>query len=90
MHRIARSHPTRQGYTLATYPDCTERHRGQWQGTTIYVVGRHTDSERLFRRDQLTEAAEWARENKVTIEALATADLCDQAVIDTYSPAAAQ
>lgn len=83
--RTSRLPPTRSGgYNLSTYPDCTDLHLGQWQGTSVYVVGRATQFERLFRRVDLPSASAYAREVKQTIENLPTAGLCDQAVVDLY------
>lgn len=83
--RVARSAPTAGGYLLMSYPDCTKNHDGEWVGLTIYVVARNTEDEKLFPRTQLAEASAYAKTVFGTIEALATGDLCDQAVIDTYS-----
>ena len=83
--RTARAVPTRNGgYLLATYPDCEVLHLGAWQGTSIYVVGRNTELERLFKRTDLTEASAYAREVKQSIENLPSSALCDQAVVDVY------
>ena len=84
MVRVSRSNPTANGYTLMSYPDCTRRHDGKYVGLTIFVVSRNTDKERLFKRTELAEASTYAKEVFGQIEALPTAELCDQAVIDCY------
>lgn len=82
--RVMNSAPDGNGYSLGTYPDCVDRHGGAYVGLQIFVVARNTGNERLFKRTQLAEASAYAKEVFGTIEALATAELCDQAVIDTY------
>lgn len=84
MVRVARSNPTDNGYLLMTYPDCTVLHSGKYVGLTIFVVARNTVDERLFKRTELAEASDYSKTCFGTIEALATAELCDQAVVDTY------
>ena len=81
---MARSYPTKDGYTLWTYPGCTQLHRGRYQGRSIYVVGRNTEFEKLFPRAQLHEASEYAKEVLQHVESIATAEMCDQAVVDVY------
>jgi len=83
--RTARAAPTRfGGYLLATYPDCMVLHLGAFQGTSIYVVGRNTEFERLFRREDLVAASQYARDVTQSIENIPTTALCDQAVLDVY------
>lgn len=83
--RTSRAAPTRfGGYLLATYPDCTVLHLGAFQGTSIYVVGRNTEFERLFRREDLVTASQYARDSSQSIENIPTTALCDQAVLDVY------
>ena len=85
MLRTAHNAPTRYGgYLLATYPDCVTLHLGAWQGTSIYVVGRSTPDERLFKRSALAEASAYARETRQSIENLQTTALCDAAVVAVY------
>lgn len=72
-----------------TYPDCTVLHNGRYVGLTIFVVARNTPDERLFMRTQLAEASTYSQSVFGTIEAIATAELCDAAVIATYEPAPA-
>ena len=83
--RTARSVPTRNGgYSLASYPDCTELHVGAYLGNSLYVVGRNTEFERLFKRTDLSIASDYAREVKQSIENLPTSALCDAAVLAVY------
>lgn len=85
MLRTASNAPTRDGgYLLATYPGCTTLHHGAYEGTSIYVVGRNTEFERLYPFSQLTEATQWAIETLQQIENIPTAGMCDQAVLDVY------
>lgn len=75
------------GYTLGTYPDCDTFHHGQYEGLSVYVVGRWTDSEKLFRRNELALATTYMNETGLPIEAMSTGEICDQAVLDLYQPA---
>ena len=87
---MSRSSPTADGgYLLMTYPDCTRLHGGKYVGLTVFVVSRNTKDERLFRRNELAEASAYAKSVFGQIEAIATAEMCDQAVIDTYERATA-
>ena len=81
---MVNSYPTKNGYTLGGYPDCTTLHRGKFQGRSIYVVGRHTEFEKLFPRSQLMEASNYSREVRQHVESLATAELCSDAVEAVY------
>lgn len=86
MLRSSHYAPTRDGgYRLASYPDCTTLHLGAYQGNSIYVVGRGTEFERLFRRHDLASATEYALETKQQIENLPTTSLCDEAVLSVYA-----
>lgn len=84
MVRVARSNPTANGYLLMSYPDCTTTHQGKYVGLTCYIVARNTADEKVFNRLQLAEASTYAKKVFGTIEAIATGELCDQAVIDAY------
>jgi hypothetical protein len=85
MLRTASMSPTKDGgYLLATYPGCTTLHQGQYEGTSIYVVGRNTEFERLYAFSQLAEATTWAVETFQQIENIPTSGMCDQAVRDVY------
>jgi hypothetical protein len=45
-------------YPLYSYKGCTTLHStGPYAGRSVYVVARGSDQERLFRKDQLVEAA---------------------------------
>lgn len=82
---MSRSNPTADGgYLLMTYPGCTRLHTGKYVGLTIFVVSRNTKDERLFKRTELAEASTYAKQVYGQIEAIATGEMCDQAVIDTY------
>jgi hypothetical protein len=82
---VSRSSPSASGgYQLMAYPDCTRLHTGKYVGLTIFAVARNTTDERLFKRTELAEASVYAKSVFGQIEAIATAELCDQAVIDTY------
>lgn len=87
--RITQSQNTSNGYLLMTYPDCTVLHTGKYVGLTIFVVARNTPDERLFKRTELAEASAYAQTVFGTIEAIATGELCDAAVMATYEPAPA-
>jgi hypothetical protein len=79
-----RSYAGPGGFPLVTYKDCTTLHLGAHQGTSIYIVGRGTEDEKLFPRTQLTEASVYARQTKRQLENIPTTALCDQAVVDVY------
>lgn len=72
------------GYTLSSFPDCTDYHHGQYEGLSIYVVGRHTPQEQLFARSKLAEATTYMNATGQSIENIATAELCDAAVLSVY------
>ncbi len=83
--RLARSQAAgRYGYQLLSYDGCTTMHRGAYQGLTLYVVGRNTPEEAVFNGRELVEASSYSKQVKRTIEALATGDVCDQAVVDAF------
>lgn len=83
--RTASNAPTKGGgYLLMTYPDCSTLYRGAWEGTSIYVVGRNTEFERLFKRADLPLATDYALGTKQQIENLPTTGLCQDAVVDVY------
>jgi hypothetical protein len=87
MLRTSRNAPTRDGgYLLLTYPDCHTLHTGVYRGTSVYVVARNVpDQERLFTRQQLSQATEYAIEVKGSIENIPCGALCDQAVNDLFA-----
>jgi len=82
--RVVRSFPTKHGYTLSSYPGCNQLHRGRFQGRSVFVVGRNTPEEKLFQRRELNEASVYAKEVKRQVESIATAELCDAAILDVY------
>jgi len=83
--QMTNSTPTRNGgYLLGSYPDCSTLHLGKFQGSSIFVVDRLGEFERLFPRTQLAEASAYAREVRRDIENLPTAALCDAAVLAVY------
>ena len=68
---------------LATYPDCTRPYFGGPNvGTSVFVVGRNTEHEKLFRKNQFEEAEDWAVEHKVWLENTPTTALCYDAIVD--------
>jgi hypothetical protein len=69
MIRTARSTPTRDGgYLLSTYEGCTALYKGPLEGESVYVVGRNTPDEKLFKRNMLAEATDYTIEHKASIE----------------------
>lgn len=64
------------------YPDCPRTYRGRFKGLSVYVVGRQTEHERLFRKSQFEAAEDWAIEHKVFLENIPTSGLCHQAIVD--------
>lgn len=69
-------------YPLASYPGCTTMYdpAGRYAGSSVFVVGRLTDVEKLFPRNQLAEASKYARDNGQQIENVPTTAICAQAV----------
>jgi hypothetical protein len=70
---------------LATYPDCTVLYTGQYDGDSIYIVGRNTEFEKLFNRQDLAAATTYAIETGQQIENIPNTGLCAQAVLDVYA-----
>jgi hypothetical protein len=86
MLRTTYAEPTKDGgYLLMTYPGCTELYRGEFEGGSTYVVGRNTESERLFAWTELADATTWAIETSSMIENIPNVGLCAQAVTDVYA-----
>jgi hypothetical protein len=81
MIRTSRNNPTREGgYLLANYPGCTELYHGPLEGESVYIVGRNTEDERMFKRIDLAEATEWTLEHKAQIENIPIVGLCQEAI----------
>lgn len=75
----------RGAYPLSSFPNCEGFYvAGPWAGSSIYVVARMTDDERLFPRTQLVEASTLARSLGATIENVPTSALCPDAVASVY------
>lgn len=88
MIRTARNAPTSDGgYTLASYPGCTDLTTGDLATESSFVAGRNTEHERLFRRLDLAAATEYAILNKLELESIPNGGLCAAAVEALYSPA---
>lgn len=75
------------GYPLASYPGCTDLYSGPREGDSIFVVLRGFEGERLFKRSQLGEMQEYAKETRSTPEGLPTTAVCRQAIIDLFGDA---
>lgn len=81
----ARATPTPSGgFQLTTYPTCERLHQGAFAGESVYVVGRGTKNEQLFKRSELAQASQHAKDHRATIENLPTTSLCDEAVLAVY------
>ena len=76
-------------YPLGAYPNCESLYRGRWEGSSVFVVDRLGEFERLLPRNQLAEASAYTREVKRDIENLPTAALCQQAVESVFAMAGA-
>lgn len=88
--RTTQNQPTKDGgFLLMTYPNCTDLHRGPWEGGSTYVVGRNTENERLFIKSDLTAATQWAIDTNSQIENIPNVGLCDDAVRDLHAAPAA-
>lgn len=89
--RSDNSVPQGGGYTLSTYLNEDGTFQTNWcgqclqAGKTVYVVGRHSEQEKLFTRTQLAEASEYAKTIwPTTFENIASAELPVKAVTDLY------
>lgn len=74
-------------YFLATYPECEGGHHGQYEGLSIYVVGRgDVNIERLFVNADLADASDYMNSfpSRPSIEKISSSSLCSEAVIATY------
>lgn len=82
------TYPTAAGnYPLATYPDCVELYgaTGPFAGSSLYVVARGMEQERLFARTELAAAAEYMKGIRgADIENVPTSGLCAAAVLAVY------
>lgn len=88
MMRTAMNAPTRDGgYLLANYPNCTSLYRGSLEGDSVYVVGRNTEFERMFKRFDLPAASQYMIETKQDIENIPIVGLCGAAITDLFAAA---
>lgn len=86
MIRTARATPTRDGgYLLSSYDGCTTLYRGPLEGESVYVVGRNTPDEKLFKRNMLAEATDYTIEHRASIENIPIVGLCAEAIADLYA-----
>lgn len=86
MLRLSRNAPTRDGgYVLQSFPGCTALYRGPLEAESVYVVGRNTADERLFKRSDLAEATEWVMANKLELENIPIVGLCAEAIELLYT-----
>lgn len=86
MLRLANNTPSRDGgYGLGSYPGCTALYTGPLEGESVYVVGRNTADERLFKRSDLVTATEWTLEHKAQIENIPIVGLCGEAIEALYA-----
>lgn len=82
--RVENSYSQGGGYTLGTFPG-EDWYRGPQEGKTIWVVGRHTEFEKLFAWPDLALASEYAKEHwPLLIEKFPTAELVRAAVESVY------
>ena len=71
---------------LNKYSTCTEPYHGQFTGASVFVIGRGTIHERLFRKAQRDDATIYARDNgntgeTLTIDHVHGTTLCHDAVV---------
>lgn len=71
---------------LAQYPNASEPYHGQFTGASVFVVGRGTEKERLFRKVQADDAtryamAEGSTGETLTIDHLHSTSLCHEAMV---------
>jgi len=83
---VRSKYPSNGGWPLGIYPECTELYDpvGPSAGLAIYVCGRGTEFEKLFKKSELAAATIWCREHKVQVDPVTSTALCAQAVIDVY------
>jgi hypothetical protein len=85
--RMTASNPNGLGaYPLAAYADCQALYSGPFEGSSVFVVDRLGEFEKLFPRTQLAEASTYARSVNRSIENIPTAALCQGAVESVYAP----
>lgn len=85
---LAMRRATQGAFPLASYPDCKGLHAGKYVGESVYVVGRGTPHEKLFKRLRgLPEASAYAMAHRLNLENLPNTTLCDQAILDLYEGA---
>lgn len=82
--RVENSYSQGGGYSLASF-EGNNWYRGKHEGTSIWVVGRHTEHERLFAWPELAQASDYAKEHwPLLIEKFPTAELVQSAVESVY------
>ena len=68
--------------SLSTAPDCTEPYHGAFQGAKIYVLGRGTDQEQIYRKGDWQEATLQARTRNLTLDSVLAVNLCHDVVTE--------
>jgi hypothetical protein len=72
---------------LARFGSCADAYHGQFSGASVFVIGRGTDQERLFRKAQQDDATRYAIDNgpgqdALTIDHVHATTLCHDAVVE--------
>lgn len=70
---------------LQSMPDCIDPYTGPFKKMTVLVVGFGTESEKIFRRNQRSEALQYARDNKVSLDPVVAGELCSAAVESVFA-----
>jgi hypothetical protein len=71
---------------LSSFPACPDAYHGQFTGATVFVIGRGTSHERLFRKADRDNATRYAIDNgttgsTLTIDHLHSTSLCHDAIV---------
>lgn len=69
---------------LLSAPDCAQRYTGQAQTRKVFVVGRGTADERVFRWNEAIEAARYAREVRKGLQQFYAGQLCSDLIVPLY------
>lgn len=72
--------------TLASYPESTKKHSGEYRAKTVYLVGYDTEHERLFRHDDAKAAVAYKNgiDRNLPFDRFVAGNMPDDAIADLY------
>jgi hypothetical protein len=70
--------------SLASAPDCTEKYHGVFIKSSVVVMARDTENEKLFRRGDQVEARHTAVKNGWTLDHVRADQLCHESVVQLF------